>query len=124
MRHIIIRLRLLTKAVLLVAVCTFLLACDRGPSPAAPRQLNAEETRGRSVYNQQCLVCHEAHSTTERNGPSLAGFYQKKFMASGQPVNDERVRDIITLGRSKMPAFGDRLSDQQVAEVIAYLKTL
>ena len=86
--------------------------------------LTPEQSRGRRLYNQHCLVCHEAYSSTDRNGPSLAGFYQKKFMVSGQPVNDERVHDIIAIGKSKMPAFGNLMSDAEVADLIAYMKTL
>ena len=113
---------------LAAALLAFVLACNRGPSRAqmsdAELGLTAQQAAGRRVYNQHCLVCHEAYSTSDRNGPSLAGFYQKKFMVSGQPVNDERVRDIIVLGKSKMPAFGSQFSDEQLAALIAYIKTL
>ena len=120
-----------TKLVWLVFFLVVNLGCNRGPSNTAKAQmsdaelsLTPQQAAGRRVYNQHCLVCHEAYSPTDRNGPSLAGFYQKKFMVSGQPVNDERVRDIITMGRSKMPAFGSQLGDDQVAQLIAYMKTL
>jgi len=111
------------------------LGCNRAPSAAERARMYAQmsdaelgltptQAAGRRLYNQHCLVCHEAYSPTDRNGPSLAGLYRKKFMVSGQPVNDERVRDIIVLGRSKMPAFGGQLSDDQIAAVVSYMKTL
>jgi mono/diheme cytochrome c family protein len=117
-----------TKPVLLLiaAVLVLAAACNRTP----PRQtdaelgLDAQQARGRRVYDQDCLVCHEAYSLSDRNGPSLMGLYKKKFMVSGQPVNDERVRDITTMGKSKMPGYGSVLSDQQVNDLIAYMKTL
>ena len=121
------RIRLLVLAVAFGS----LLGCDRAPSAAARAQmsdaelgLTAQQAAGRRLYNQHCLVCHEAYSATDRNGPSLAGFYQKKFMVSGQPVNDERVRDLIVMGRAKMPGFGGQLSDEQIAALISYMKTL
>jgi mono/diheme cytochrome c family protein len=130
-RDIIIRLHTGTKLVWLSFFLAVTLACNRGPSNAAKAQmsdaelgLTPQQAAGRHIYNQHCLVCHEAYATTGRNGPALAGFYQKKFMVSGQPVNDERVRDLITLGRSKMPAFGSQLGDDQIAALIAYMKTL
>lgn len=43
---------------------------------------------------------------------------------SGLPVNDERVRETITMGRGKMPPFGNLLDERQLADLIAYLKTL
>ena len=45
-------------------------------------------------------------------------------MSSGIPANDERVLDIILLGRAKMPAFQNKLTQQQVDELMAYLHTL
>lgn len=118
---------------ILAAVAWVVLAgCDSGPSAAAEKshmsdaelRLTPEQAAGRRVYNLHCLVCHEAYSSSERNGPTLAGFYKKKFMVSGLPVNDERVRDIIVMGKSKMPPFGGQLSGDEVAALIAYMKTL
>jgi len=43
---------------------------------------------------------------------------------NGIPANDERVTDIILLGRAKMPAFQQKLTQQQVADLLAYLHTL
>jgi mono/diheme cytochrome c family protein len=51
--------------------------------------------------------------------------FKKPYLAeSGLPANDERVREIIRLGRSKMRGFGDVLSEQQVQDLVAYLHTL
>ena len=45
-------------------------------------------------------------------------------MPSGTPANDDRVRDVVLLGRAKMPGFGRVLSQQQVDDLLAYLHTL
>ena len=45
-------------------------------------------------------------------------------MVSGLPVNDDRVRDVVVMGKSKMPPFGSQLSEADVANLIAYMKTL
>lgn len=109
----------------MLAALALLAAC----TPAPPRKSDSElgltpqQARGRRLYDQHCLVCHEAYSSSDRNGPSLRGLYRKKFMVSGQPVNDERIRDITVMGKSKMPAFAF-LSDEQLNDVIAYMKTL
>lgn len=112
---------------LLLAAALALAACSS--EPAAPKSdaelgLTPQQARGRRVYDQNCLVCHQAYSSSGRNGPSLQGLYKKKFMVSGQPVNDERVRDITLMGKSKMPAYRDVLSKEQVADLLAYMKTL
>ena len=86
--------------------------------------LTPPQAAGRRLYNLHCLVCHEAYTDSNRNGPSLYGFYKKKFMVSGLPANDDRVRDVVTMGKSKMPPFGSQLSESDVANLIAYMKTL
>ena len=43
---------------------------------------------------------------------------------SGMPANDDRVEDIIRYGRSKMPAYGQVLDQQQIQDLLAYMHTL
>ena len=43
---------------------------------------------------------------------------------SGMPANDERVGEIIQYGRSKMPAYGRELDQQQIQDLLAYMHTL
>ncbi len=86
--------------------------------------LNEQQARGRRVFEQRCQECHFAYISRGLRGPSLQGLYKKQFMTSGIPVNDDRVRDIVSLGRSKMPAFGRVLSPDQVDDLLAYLHTL
>jgi mono/diheme cytochrome c family protein len=40
------------------------------------------------------------------------------------PANDDRVGEIIRIGRNKMDGFGNVLTDQQVKDLLAYLHTL
>jgi mono/diheme cytochrome c family protein len=54
----------------------------------------------------------------------MQGLYRKPYMPSGTPVNDERVAEVTVRGRSKMPGFGAVLTEQQVEDLLAYMKTL
>lgn len=87
--------------------------------------LNAEQAAGRKIYDAECDRCHEPYSTKGKKGPGLKGMFQHKYLSlSGLPANDERVTDIIRLGRNEMPGFSDKLSPQQLQELLAYLHTL
>ncbi len=87
--------------------------------------LNPQQAAGRHLYDNYCARCHEPYSTSDKQGPSLKGIFKKPYLAqSGLPANDQRVGEIIKLGRSKMRGFGDVLSDQQVQDLLAYLHTL
>ncbi len=101
------------------------LGCDVEPHKSdAELGLNEQQAHGRRVFEQRCQECHFAYISRNLHGPSLQALYKKQAMTSGIPVNDERVREVIVLGRSKMPAFGRVLTDKQVEDLIAYLHTL
>lgn len=86
--------------------------------------LNAQQARGRAIYDSRCSDCHYGYSTHDLKGPSLHGLFKHPFMKNGIPANDDRVTDIILLGRAKMPAFQQKLTQQQLDDLMAYLHTL
>jgi mono/diheme cytochrome c family protein len=87
--------------------------------------LNAQQAAGRRVYDQHCARCHEPYSSHGKNGPGLKGVFKKEYLPlSGLPANDDRVGEIVRLGRSKMPAFGQVLDQQEVQDLLVYMHTL
>jgi mono/diheme cytochrome c family protein len=87
--------------------------------------LSPQQSAGRRVYDNYCARCHEAYTSGDKQGPSLQGVFKRQYLsASGLPANDERVGEIVRFGRSKMPAFSQALTQPQVDDLLAYLKTL
>ena len=87
--------------------------------------LNPQQAAGRRVYDNYCDRCHEPYSSRGRQGPSMKDLFKKKYLPmSGMPANDERVTDVIRMGRNKMPAYGQVLNQQQIDDLLAYLHTL
>jgi mono/diheme cytochrome c family protein len=87
--------------------------------------LNSQQVAGRRIYDNYCDRCHDAYSSRSRRGPSLEHMFKKQYLAeSGLPANDDRVTDIILMGRDKMPGFGQALNRRQVEDLLAYLHTL
>jgi cytochrome c2 len=79
--------------------------------------------KGKEVFDQ-CSVCHNADSAEKKIGPGLKGLFKHDKLVNGKPVNDANVRAKIDEGGNGMPAYKDILSDQEKADVIAYLRTL
>ncbi len=102
------------------------LACEKDRSSWSDGQLGltAQQARGRRSYNARCANCHEAYLDKPRNGPSMKDLYKKKYMPSGAPSNDERVRDALLLGRPNMPGYRGVMSERELEDMIAYLHTL
>jgi mono/diheme cytochrome c family protein len=88
--------------------------------PEVAMNLTPQQVAGQQIFNQTCAVCHR----NGEHGPNLLGLYKKHYMTNGMPVNDDRVRDTIRMGRAMMPAFGDLLNQQQLEDVIAYLHVI
>ncbi|MGH9515860.1 MAG: c-type cytochrome [Terriglobales bacterium] len=87
--------------------------------------LTPRQAAGRHIYDQYCDRCHSPYSSRKRQGPSLRGLFKRDYLpASGMPANDERVKDIVRMGRDKMEGFSNVLSDEQINDLIAYLHTL
>ncbi len=108
-----------------LAGLSLLAGCDTEPRKTdAELGLNPQQAAGRRVYDTRCAECHFAYSTHNLRGPSLHGLFKQQFMKNGMPANDARVTDIILLGRAKMPAFQQKLTQQQLDDLLAYLHTL
>lgn len=87
--------------------------------------LNPQQAAGRKVYDAHCDRCHEPYSTRGKKGPGLQGVFQRPYLShSGLPANDERVTEIIRIGRHEMPGFSQTLGAQDVEDLLAYLHTL
>jgi mono/diheme cytochrome c family protein len=108
-------------------VCAgFLSGCgkDRSKMSDAELGLDAQQSRGRKVYNIYCVNCHPAYSSHGKNGPGLKNLYKKEYLPSGLTATDEHVSQCIVQGRNMMPRFGDQLNRQELQELMAYLHTL
>jgi cytochrome c len=81
-------------------------------------------TKGKSVFEDNCSVCHNADSTEKKGGPGLKGLMKKAKMNNGKAPTEANVRAIVNAGGSGMPSFADQLTDEERDNVIAYLKTL
>jgi mono/diheme cytochrome c family protein len=87
--------------------------------------LNPQQAAGRKIYDAECDRCHEPYSTKGKKGPGLKGVFQHQYLSlSGLPANDERVSDIIRMGRNEMPGYNQKLSQQEIQDLLAYLHTL
>lgn len=104
---------------------TFAAGCRPPLPPSKPlAQLTPQEAGGYEVYRTACSGCHYADREESLRGPGLQGLYRKPYLPSGAPANDDRVTAAIVYGRNIMPAFGNKLDDQQLQDLIAYLHTL
>ena len=108
---------------LLILACV-LTGCKNLPPPMPLEQLNAQQMRGHEVFQAQCARCHYDRRGGGLHGPSLLGIYKQPSLPSGAAATDERVTATIMLGRGMMPAMRDKVNQQDLDDLLAYLHTL
>lgn len=86
-------------------------------------QGKGDAAKGKAVF-EQCAVCHNADSDEKKMGPGLKGLFKKDKLANGKKPTDATVLAKINEGGNGMPPYKESLSDEEKADVLAYLKTL
>jgi cytochrome c len=98
------------------------LAIVSAQTPKRPPRGDA--ARGKTVFGNQCSVCHAPDSNVKKLGPGLKGLFKKAKLQNGKPVNETTVGAGIDAGGNGMPAFKEMLNPAQREDLIAYLRTL
>ena len=90
---------------------------------AAQSASKGDAAKGKETF-EQCAMCHNVDTDEKKMGPSLKGLFKRKTLQSGKPVNDENVVNQINNGGNGMPPYKDMLSQDEKANLLAYLHTL
>ena len=110
------------RIVSIMCVATLLsLASAASVAPA----FGADLAIGKSIYGDKCLKCHgEKGRGDGRKAADLekkpADYTDKAKMTK---FTDEDLKKAVKEGKKPMPAFGKKLSDEQIDDVIAYIRT-
>jgi mono/diheme cytochrome c family protein len=75
---------------------------------------------GQQVFTQNCFQCHSSNEGQVRFGPSLYG----EMKGTPPKKSATQIRGILSDGRGKMPSFKQKLTQEDVDNLIAYLHTL
>jgi cytochrome c6 len=78
---------------------------------------------GEKVYKAKCASCHGADGA----GASAAGKATKARDFRSDEVKKETDEDwtqIIVEGKNKMPAYDKKLTEAEIKDVVAYIRTL
>jgi mono/diheme cytochrome c family protein len=85
--------------------------------------LSPEEVAGKHLYTVRCAHCHEDNDLAlKKVPPNLRGLFERKALPSGAPATDAEVRRVVLTGKGMMPAFNGRFSEEQMSDLLAYLK--
>lgn len=107
------------KPLLALAACLALLGATGCRSKSA---LTPQQAEGKHLYDMRCAHCHENNDLSLKPAPpNLHSLFSRSTLPSGAPATDQVVKREVLSGRGMMPAFEGRFTDQQMADLLAYL---
>lgn len=86
-----------------------------------------DAAKGKTVFETNCSICHEAESETTKVGPGLKEWFKKPphdFNGKQHTHNEETLREQVKNGSNAMPPMGSLVSDADLNDLVAYIKTL
>jgi mono/diheme cytochrome c family protein len=88
---------------------------DQAATNPRKEEAAASEIDGKALFASTCGFCHSKGGREAGKGPKLAGSQR----------SDEFLIDRVERGTpGKMPAFGGVFTDQQIEQIIAYIRSL
>jgi mono/diheme cytochrome c family protein len=85
--------------------------------------LRAEDSPGAALFRSNCIICHGS----DGSGKTAIGKQNKiKDLKSPevQKATDAEWFELISKGKKPMPPFGNRLKEDQIHQIISYLREL
>ena len=76
--------------------------------------------RGQEIYFYKCWMCH--NELAQGGAPKLGGLFKRTTLVTGDPLNDDTVRNQIRNGSANMAAYKYALNDADVNDLLSYLK--
>jgi len=83
----------------------------------------AEDSPGAGLFRSNCVICHAGDAT---GNTALGKKFKVRDLRSPdvQKATDAEFFDLISKGKKPMPGFADRLKDEQIRQIIAYIRDL
>ena len=79
--------------------------------------LAADTVNGTQIFSVHCAGCHINGSNIIRRGKNL----KMKALKKNNMDSIEAIASIVTNGKNNMSAYKDRLTEQQIQDVAAYV---
>lgn len=78
----------------------------------------ANPVQGGQLYTQHCAVCHGANGISVMPGAPNFARKERVFQPDAVLLNS------VKFGKNAMPGFTGMLRDQQILDIIAYIRTI
>ena len=84
----------------------------------------ASSSKGKEVFDNNCVICHYRDKEKTKVGPGLKGLFKRKLTPARKlPLTEKTIRTQIQKGGIAMPPYSQIKGDDLDA-LLTYLKTL
>jgi mono/diheme cytochrome c family protein len=91
-------------------------------SSLARAQDAAKAPAGAAIFSKKCVLCHGADGTGNTPlGKQLQAANLHSKAVQGR--SDDELHTVVHDGQTNMPPFGDQLTDDEITQVIQYVRT-
>ncbi|MEG3849753.1 c-type cytochrome [Microcoleus sp. herbarium19] len=112
-----IHLKKILAAVLLIVTLAFVEIAANSPIALADTAATPATATAAEVFTANCAGCHINGGNIIRRGKNLKQKALKKYGMD----SIANISNLVTNGKGIMPAYKDRLSEQQIIDVSAYV---
>ncbi|HEY8545843.1 MAG TPA: cytochrome c, partial [Acidimicrobiales bacterium] len=74
-----------------------------------------EQASGEEIYRERCASCHGGDGSGTGSAPPIRGVAERLSLEDHIAV--------VTEGRGEMPAWGDTLTEEEIAAVVEYQRS-
>ena len=99
---------------MLFFMTVMLFACDSGRISTIA-EIQGSSSRGESLYVMHCSSCHGTDAQSGSAGEDILHDLEEEA---------EEVMEVILYGEDSTPAFAEVLRDEEIADIIEYMRTL
>lgn len=106
------------------ALTMLLVGCCASALPGCRHVKKTPAQRGEGIFLRSCAGCH---------GPDARGTHPPGFIVGPRDLtdpalqtrlDDAALRETIHFGKGQMPAFGAALVDEDVSDLVSFIRTL
>lgn len=93
------------------------------PNTHQPERMTPAKAReAKRLFKQNCIKCHGADGAGETTAGQIVGAADFTDSEWQERVDDQRLINAMAYGRGQMPAFGKKLSKEQITLLLAYVR--